>query len=173
MADLLITPQTRVAQLLDAYPQLEPILLELSSAFVKLRNPLLRRTVARIATLQQAAQVGNVEVGTMINRFRAAVGQDPLDGLSATTYNRERPTWFAEDRVAGTTEIAALLDRGEQPVHVVIGELQRLAPGSIHAVIAPFLPAPLLDKTKGLGIEHWVAERNETKTVVYFCRVTR
>lgn len=170
MADLLITPKTKVAQLLDAYPQLEPLLMEISPAFVKLRNPVLRRTVARVATLQQAAQVGNVDVGTMINRLRGAVGQDPLEGLGAETYNMVRPAWFDEEKVSGTTEIAALLDRGEQPVHVVIGELQRLAPGSIHRVVAPFLPAPLLDKSKGLGLEHWIAERSEAQTVVFFCR---
>lgn len=170
MADLLITPQTKVAKLLDAYPQLEATLLEISPAFVKLRNPVLRNTVARIATLQQAAQVGNVDVGTMINRLRSAVGQDPLAGLGATTYNTERPSWFDEAKIAGTTSIAELLDRGEQPVHVVVGELQRLAPGAIHRVVAPFLPAPLLDKSKGLGLEHWIAERSEAQTVVYFRR---
>jgi hypothetical protein len=51
---------------------------------------------------------------------------------------------------------------------VVIGELQRLEPGSIHRVVAPFLPAPLIDKARGLGLDHWVAERGETQTVVYF-----
>jgi hypothetical protein len=168
MPDILITPRTKVAQLLDAWPELESILIEMSPHFVKLRNPVLRRTVARIATLQQAAQVGNVDVGTMINRLRAAVGQDPLEGLQAETYVTERPDWFAEAGVTGTTDIAELLDRGEQPVHVVIGELQRLAPGAIHRVIAPFLPAPLIDKASGLGLDHWVAERDEARTVVCF-----
>ena len=170
MTDLLITPQTKVARLLEAYPQLESLLIEISPAFVKLRNPVLRRTVARIATLQQAAQVGNVDVGTMINRLRAAVGQDPLDSLRGESYNTGRPAWFDEAKVSGTTSIAELLDRGEQPVHVVVGELQRLAPDAIHEVVAPFLPAPLLDKSKGLGLEHWIAERSESRTVVYFTR---
>ncbi len=31
-------------------------------AFKKLKNPVLKRTVAKIATLQQAATVGNVKV---------------------------------------------------------------------------------------------------------------
>lgn len=168
MPDMLITPRTKVAQLLEAYPRLEEILIEISPAFRKLRNPVLRRTVARVATLQQAAQVGNVDVGEMINRLRAAVGQDPLEGLTSESYVTERPGWFAPEKVSGTTEIAALLDRGEQPVHVVIGELRRLAPGAIHEVVAPFLPAPLLDKARGLGIDHWVAERGEVTTVVYF-----
>jgi hypothetical protein len=49
-SNLIITPQTKVGELLDAYPELESILFELSPAFAKLKNPILRKTVARIAT---------------------------------------------------------------------------------------------------------------------------
>ncbi|HOK52235.1 MAG TPA: DUF1858 domain-containing protein [Bacteroidales bacterium] len=41
-----ITPQTKVGELLEAYPQLEAKLLELSPKFGHLKNPVLRRTVA-------------------------------------------------------------------------------------------------------------------------------
>lgn len=170
MADPLITPKMKVAQLLAAFPELETVLLEISPAFVKLRNPVLRRTVARVATLQQAAHVGGVDVGTMINRLRAAAGQDPLEGIEGTAYVMERPAWFAEERVSATTDVAAMLESGEQPVHVVIGELQRLPSGTIHRVLAPFVPAPLLDKARTLGIDHWIAENGDGGTVVYFCR---
>ena len=52
---LVITPKTKVMQLLDAYPALESLLIETIPAFEKLRNPVLRKTVARITSLQQAA----------------------------------------------------------------------------------------------------------------------
>lgn len=54
---LIITPHTKVSELLDAYPELEPILLELSPAFEKLKNPLLRKTIARFTTLKHAASI--------------------------------------------------------------------------------------------------------------------
>ncbi|WP_051522439.1 DUF1858 domain-containing protein [Porphyromonas gingivicanis] len=57
---LLITPETTVADLLEYYPGLEQRLLELSPSFAKLKNPLLRRTVARITTLRRAAQVAGL-----------------------------------------------------------------------------------------------------------------
>ncbi len=34
-----IIPATKIGQLLDAYPDLEPVLIELSPAFKKLQNP--------------------------------------------------------------------------------------------------------------------------------------
>ena len=48
-----ISPKTKVGELLDAYPELEPVLMAMSPAFEKLKNPVLRKTVARVATLQQ------------------------------------------------------------------------------------------------------------------------
>ena len=58
---LIISPKTKVGELLDAYPQMEGVLLDLSPAFAKLKNPILRKTVARIATLQRAAVVGGLK----------------------------------------------------------------------------------------------------------------
>jgi hypothetical protein len=52
-----LTPETQVGALLEAYPELEARRIELASAFEKLKNPVLRRTVARVATIAQAACV--------------------------------------------------------------------------------------------------------------------
>ena len=41
--NLIISPQTKVGELLDAYPELEKVLFELSPAFSKLKNPILRK----------------------------------------------------------------------------------------------------------------------------------
>ncbi|MHC4830644.1 MAG: DUF1858 domain-containing protein [Planctomycetota bacterium] len=42
-----ITPETKVAQLLQHYPELEETLIAMAPAFKKLRNPVLRRSVAK------------------------------------------------------------------------------------------------------------------------------
>ena len=74
--NLPITPQTRVGQLLDAYPELEEVLIEFSDTFKKLKNPILRRTVGRFATLQTAAIVADVNVAVLLQILRAKVGQE-------------------------------------------------------------------------------------------------
>ena len=59
---LIITPKTKVLQVIEAYPELEDVLIGYVPAFKKLKNPILRNTVAKIATLQQAASVGKVKI---------------------------------------------------------------------------------------------------------------
>ena len=46
--------------IINAYPELENELVNYVPAFEKLKNPLLRHTVAKVATLQQAATIGRV-----------------------------------------------------------------------------------------------------------------
>jgi len=35
-------------------------------------------------------------------------------------------------------------------------------------VIAPFLPAPLIDKASSLEVQHWVEKEGEENYIVYF-----
>ncbi|MEO2194672.1 MAG: DUF1858 domain-containing protein [bacterium] len=44
--NLEITPSTKVAELLAAYPELEAVLIGMAPPFKKLKNPVLRRSVA-------------------------------------------------------------------------------------------------------------------------------
>ena len=81
-----IAPDTRVGALLEARPDLEDTLVSLSPSFAALRNPVLRRTVAAIATLRQVAQVGKLPLAELINRLReaAGIGEQFTDGAAST-----------------------------------------------------------------------------------------
>src|SRR4030042_5540134 len=96
---LIITPKTKVLQPTEAYPQLEDVLIGYVPAFKKLKNPILRNTVAKIATLQQAAAVGNVKIEDLINRLRKEVGQDLISGTEDTVYTISKPDWFSESKI--------------------------------------------------------------------------
>ena len=95
MSELVITPKTKVFDLLEAYPQLEEVLIDFAPPFKKLRNPVLRRTVGKIATLQQAASVGQVPVEDLINRLRKEVGQD-LPEIRLLLAQRNKMLFFAD-----------------------------------------------------------------------------
>jgi len=164
---LIITPKTKVLQLIEAYPKLEEVLIKYVPAFKKLRNPLLRRTVARIATLQQVAATGNVKIEDLVNLLRKEVGQDLISGMSDSTFVTTKPGWFDSSKIKQETDIRKMLDAGEQPVNQVMADLNKLMPGEIYAVVAPFIPAPLIDKATSLDIEHWIKKEGED-FFVYF-----
>ncbi len=166
-----ITPDTRVGELLDAYPKLEAVLIEISPAFAKLKNPLLRRTVARVTTLQQAARVGGVSVGEMVNRLRNAAGlaaqdelSEPIDSTPSTT----RPAWCRPKEVVMQLDAGPLLDRGEKPVGRVLKELERLPDSGSYELTAPFAPIPLIDLAVERAFEAWWSEEAPGVVKVYF-----
>ncbi len=165
---LIITPKTKVLQLIEAYPKLEDVLIDYVPAFKKLKNPVLRNTVAKIATLQQAAAVGGVKVEDLINVLRKEVGQDILSLEGDTTYNSQKPEWFDETKVNKELDIREMLAAGEHPVNQVIADLRSLPANSIYKIIAPFIPAPLIDKATSLDFKHWVSQKNDEEFWVYF-----
>jgi len=165
---LIITPKTKVLQLIEQYPQLEDILIEYAPAFKKLKNPVLRKTVARVATLQQAASIGNVKVEDLINRLRKEVGQDLLQDSEDVNYNVKRPAWFDAEKIDAELDAGEMLEEGEQPVNQVITDLKKLPTDKIYKLKAPFVPAPIIDKATSLGFEHWVDKKSTEEVDVYF-----
>ncbi len=57
-----ITPNMKVAEFLKHYPELESVPINMAPAFAKLKNPVLRKTVARVATLGQAAAFSMIQL---------------------------------------------------------------------------------------------------------------
>lgn len=165
---LVITPKTKILQLLKAYPHLEDLLIGYVPAFKKLKNPVLRKTVGKITTLQQVASIGNVKVGDLINFLRAEVGQNLLTDSVDSVYNQIQPDWFSEGLINQEFDVREMLKNGEQPVNQVIVDLNKMSGGTIYKLIAPFLPAPLIDKAASLKISHWVVKEENELFIVYF-----
>ncbi|MGQ1948530.1 DUF1858 domain-containing protein [Geofilum sp. OHC36d9] len=170
MEKLVITPKTKIFDLLEAYPQLEELLIESAPPFKKLKNPVLRKTITRITSLSQAATIGGLKVEVLINKLRAEVGQSALDGFQddSGNFNREQPHWFNEDLVTESIDIREMLNAGEQPVHEVLSAVKKLSGNEILKVIAPFIPAPLIDKSLSLNYQHWLNQKGEEEYWVFF-----
>jgi len=66
-----IEAEHRVADVLDWFPEVEPVLVQLG--FTALRQPLLRRTIARQVTIAQAAKVRMIGVDELLDTLNAAI----------------------------------------------------------------------------------------------------
>ncbi|TKJ43662.1 hypothetical protein CEE36_02970 [candidate division TA06 bacterium B3_TA06] len=70
---MLLSPKTRIAELLKAFPFLEEFLPRYNPKFKKLLNPVARKTIGKIATLQMAASNADIEVTRFIADLRDAI----------------------------------------------------------------------------------------------------
>jgi hypothetical protein len=172
MENLIITPKTKIFDLLMAYPSLEDVLIGMAPQFKKLKNPVLRKTVTKITNLGQAAIIGGLNVEDMVNTLRKEVGQGSIPSFEEgkVNYNTQRPGWYDAGKVVNFMDIRKMLNQGEQPVHEVLSAIKALGKGEILKITAPFLPAPLLDKTLSLGHGHWLQIVAEDAYDIYFVK---
>lgn len=173
---LTITPETKIGPLLDRFPQLEAPLVQLSPAYANLRNPLLRKTVGKVATLQQVAKIGEVPIGTLINTLRKELGIEEQwkSGAAGTSDSGTDsvPDWFAQTKIAALLDAAPMLEAGEHPLGRVMSDLEKLKAGEIYELITPFVPAPLLDAVNKKGFEVWSQKQSDGSVRSYFCKRT-
>ena len=168
---MIITPKSKLMNVLDEYPQLEDRLIEYIPAFKELKNPILRKTIARIATLQQVAAIGKIKVEDLINMLRKLVGQDCIESSDDFNVNTTKPEWFNVDKIGKTFDVRAMLTQGEHPVNQVISDLNVLEEGKIYEMIASFVPVPLIEKAESLNFDHYLVSESEALVKVYFCKL--
>lgn len=172
METLIITPKTKVWDLLSAYPDLEEPLIELAPEFKKLKNPLLRRTIARVTSLQQASAVAQVPVHTLVNKLRKLVGQDSLEGLAenSDSGSSSPPGWFIHKLIVKSLDARPIISSGGHPLPEVLKSVNEMQSGDIFELITPFLPAPLIDKVAELGCSTWSRKETEDCYFNYFLK---
>ena len=168
-----ITPSLTVHALLEAYPELEDVLIGMAPPFKKLRNPLLRRSVAKVATLKHASSVGNVPLNELVDKLRDAVGQ-PLstESYSDQDYFGEQPEWYTPDKIALSVDEAEIDAKDQMTIVVILRNAKHVRKGEIIELVTSFLPAPGIDVLKSKGYSVWTRKENDGLIKSYFLKNT-
>jgi hypothetical protein len=166
-----INPETKVGALLEAYPELEEVLIRMAPAFSKLRNPVLRKTVAKVATLEQAARIGGVSVRSLVQQLREAVGQQgPELNETQEPVPEPAPAWVSQATVRLRLDADELLARGEHPLGRVREAIEQLAPAEVVELSSSFRPEPLIEALCRAGFLVFSRETAPGRHVTYFRR---
>lgn len=145
-----IGPDTTVGALLAAYPDAEEVLIGMAPPFAKLRNPVVRRTIAKVATLEQVARIGGVELPVMIRQLRAATGAGGTDELSVVAAQQDRSDLMT-NRIVDDIDADAMLERGVHPIGRVREAVSTLKAGESVLLRSSFLPQPLIETMRQAG----------------------
>lgn len=169
-----INAKTRLHDLLNNYPQLEDKIIQAAPAFINLKNPVLRRTVGRVATVEKVVQIGGLDLTTFINLLRREVGQPELipdlSGESLTTdfTITDDPDWI-KDEVQFEVDGKDLLARGEVPVNKINELIPQLSENGIILLVTDFEPIPMIDALKKLKrtVHHKLDPKNQGIHLTY------
>lgn len=144
-----ITGRSKLMDVLKAYPHLEEQIIAVAPPFKNLRNPILRRTVAQLATLEQVAQIGGMDSAELVRVLRRAAGLDELPAGPTQTFvppprAAGDPEWI-EGAPAHVLDGVALLRDGVAPVQRVNELLAALPAGAFLLLTTDFKPAPIIE----------------------------
>ena len=166
-----ITPSTRVAEMLDAYPELEDTLIGIAPPFKKLKNPFLRKSVAKVATLKHIASVGNVPLTELINKLKQAVGHPVTDeSYEDENYFLDRPDWFTSEKIAYSFDEAKVEDKTKMTLATMLIEAKDIKKGEIIELTTTFLPAPGIDRMRSMGYSVWTTKERNDLIKTYFMK---
>jgi uncharacterized protein (DUF2249 family) len=166
---LFITPRTKVAELLDHYPELEDDLVGMAPAFETLRNPVLRKTVASVTSLQNVAKIANIQVTEMVNTLREKVGQEKMEGIEEEGPDQKStPSWFVKEKIVKHLDARPMIESGGHPLGEVMKEVNDLKKGEIYELTTPFLPAPLIERVMSMGFDKWTRKESAELFYTYF-----
>lgn len=146
-----ITRESKLLEVLEAYPFLESQIMNIAPPFRNLKNPILRRTVGKLTTLEKVAQVGGLDINNLVNTLRRAVGQDELIASSAANLpsidipqSADDPDWVS-GQPQFTINGTELLQHGEVPLAKVNEMLEVLDADKYLLLITDFEPTPIVE----------------------------
>ncbi len=147
-----ITPHTKIMDILNAYPEAEEHLINLVPMFEKLRNPILRNTVGKLATIEQASQIGNITVPYLINYLNERLNL-VQENLEIKESSKSLDELSVNKVVVEVIDADVLINTGQKPVVIVMSKANKLNTDQSLRLDCSFYPAPLLDKIREMSFK--------------------
>jgi DUF438 domain-containing protein len=108
-----LNPKTKIDDLLKQYPFLLDFLAGLSPQFSKLRSPIMRKTIGKVATVQQVARFGDMPLAELLRNIQTEVKRVTHEDLSLEMGEEEpEPVVSREARLEVLKDIIRELHKG-------------------------------------------------------------
>lgn len=171
-----ITADHRVADVLALDEGLVDVFENVSPAFGRLRNPGLRKVMARLVTVGQAARVAGVDAAELLQRLNAAVGapatvsEDNVEADMAPPAARPASIADLSEELILELDVRPDLREGREPFSRIMAAKRDVPVGGALRLRAIFEPAPLYAVLGKQGWQHWTEQRGPDDWVVWFYR---
>ncbi|HSK21167.1 MAG TPA: DUF2249 domain-containing protein [Longimicrobiales bacterium] len=164
---MVIARTDRVSTVIGRDESLIDVFASLSPAFERLRSPGMRKVMARLVTVEQAARMAGVDADELVSRLN---GHEAARDVAANTMT-EADNVAAMDTGSKPAALAAIdnerivvldvrdeLRAGREPFSLIMGALRSVPEGGALVIRAIFEPVPLYAVMKRQGLEHWTEE---------------
>lgn len=167
----------RISAVLARDERMLDVLLAASPAFSHLRNPILRKTMAKLATVEHAARVAGIDAGDLLARLNTALAGEsapaaPLRAAEASTVVVDLPPIVANAAHSAIIDcdVREDLRAGREPFRRILDAARGVRDGELLRLRAIFEPAPLYAVLGRQGFQHFTQRLADDDWVVWFWR---
>ncbi len=172
---MVILGKTKIKDALDKHPELKEVLIGYSAKFKKLNNKLIFNTIAKWATFNDVAKVGNISICDLLHTVNNTIGEgnnlasnfpDCVKEMNIQTKN-DNPDWYNDVKQFIHFDVRNI-DGYFFPE--IINKLNKLKDGQALTVINSFEPIPLmrmLDENGNKFYGESIDEREHHLTILY------
>jgi hypothetical protein len=178
-----ITKDNTLFEIVTKYPVLKQKLKEISPRFERLNNPLLFNSVAKITTVEKAADTGRVYLREMLYQLNEAIGKEKEYLESAKSEISLKKDEFLQKHFDGKIDeskapewlgkktdwpVLDVRNMSEDPFSYIDEKARTIKSGSGFQLIQKFEPLPLIGFLETLGFEHYTEKKQDIEICVYF-----
>jgi uncharacterized protein (DUF2249 family) len=166
---MVITENTKISDLIKANPASIDAISSINKHFKKLKNPILRRTLARRVTIADAAKIGGVSVAVFFEKL-AAVGfvyeNKELDPEPTVTEEPDNSITGSEETME--LDVRPVIEGGDDPFQLIMKTIKSIPEGGVLKVINSFEPIPLINILKEDGYQSKVTRPEKGVVHTFF-----
>ena len=166
-----ITASERVSAVLARDESLVDVFVRHSPHFEKLRSARLRRMMAKLVTVEQAARVAGVSPQALVDDLNQALGLAHDAGAAVADAAPPEPAFtHPMDAPVAELDVREDLRSGGEPFSRIMGAVAALDRDAVLRLRTIFEPAPLYDVLRKRGFEHETQRHAADDWSVWFWR---
>lgn len=172
-----VAPGDRVSDVLARDESLAEVFIRAAPQFAKLRNSAMRRVMARLVTIEQAARMAGVRCDVLVRDLNQSLGVAPAvvsPVASPSIENSAGPTAGMAPRPTDAREVTLDvrddLRAGREPFSAIMSAVAKLGAGDVLHLRAIFEPVPLYAVLEKRGFVHESQAQAEDDWSVWFWR---
>ena len=172
-----VAASDRVSEVLSRDTSLVEVFVRAAPQLAKLRNPTMRRVMARLVTIEQVARMAGVSCDTLLNDLNASLGIATAAPMAAAPPSDERtagPTVGSAARPTGATEVTLDvrndLRAGREPFSTIMAAIAKLPTDDVLHLRTIFEPLPLYAVLEKRGFAHETQAHADDDWSVWFWR---
>jgi uncharacterized protein (DUF2249 family) len=171
----MISRDTKVGKMLKEHPQTLEVLLAASPHFSKLKNPLLRNTLAPRVSIEQAAKIAGVHLSELLQTLNHTIGAtmkiDESGSVSSHPGPAEPRPNILDELHAVELDVRPILQGGVDPLKTILKAVEQLGPNEYLRLVNSFEPIPLYAVLGKRGFDHFTEHRDGIFQVHFFRRM--